>query len=174
MSTRTLAARAGAEMLGSLMTYCLSVGSLSNALLPRTKGEGAPPLCRCRSNAAFCCCCCCCWAYSCCQQGLPVKRPTAIFVHVRKVGVTAPSAELEGQRARRRKACTQLPPPPLPPPGPQAWVCCPLPSGSALASPCPSPCSTGCVGGLDGGLAAAQPARHTLLGEPARSWTGCC
>jgi hypothetical protein len=44
MSTRTLAARAGAEMLGSLMTYCLAVGSLSNALLPRTKGEGAPQL----------------------------------------------------------------------------------------------------------------------------------
>jgi len=37
---RTLAARAGAEMLGSLMTYVLAVGGVSNALLPRTKGEG--------------------------------------------------------------------------------------------------------------------------------------
>jgi hypothetical protein len=36
----TLAARAGVEMLGSLMTYSLAVGGVANALLPRTKGEG--------------------------------------------------------------------------------------------------------------------------------------
>ena len=36
----TLAARVAAEMLGSLMTYCLAVGGVANALLPRTKGEG--------------------------------------------------------------------------------------------------------------------------------------
>ena len=40
MATHTLAARAAAEMLGSLMTYCLAVGGVANALLPRTKGEG--------------------------------------------------------------------------------------------------------------------------------------
>ncbi|PRW60336.1 glycerol transporter [Chlorella sorokiniana] len=36
----SLAARVGVEMLGSLMTMCLAVGSVANALLPRTKGEG--------------------------------------------------------------------------------------------------------------------------------------
>lgn len=39
----SLPARAGAEVLGSLMTYCLAVGGVANALLPRTKGEGALP-----------------------------------------------------------------------------------------------------------------------------------
>lgn len=40
MSAHTLAARAGCEMLGSLMTYVIAVGGVANALLPRTKGEG--------------------------------------------------------------------------------------------------------------------------------------
>ncbi|KAL4429856.1 hypothetical protein ABPG77_010973 [Micractinium sp. CCAP 211/92] len=40
MSGPSLAARAGAEMLGSLMTCCLALGAVANALLPRTKGEG--------------------------------------------------------------------------------------------------------------------------------------
>lgn len=40
MEGPSLAARAGAEMLGSLLTCCLALGAVANALLPRTKGEG--------------------------------------------------------------------------------------------------------------------------------------
>eukprot|EP00887_Chlorella_sp_A99_P006922 scaffold2.g6922.t1 len=41
MAAASLGARVGAEALGSLMTYTLAVGGMANALLPRTKGEGA-------------------------------------------------------------------------------------------------------------------------------------